>query len=97
MTDNLKKVLNDMEGIMGDLVRGQKLQNTFNSQLIALRQEISARTLVMSGVVTVVASEHGIDKDAVRDWVRERVDPNLQGEDVHQRIEEIVDDMLPES
>ena len=97
MTDNLKKILNDMEGIMGDMVRGQKLQNTFNSQLITLLQEISARTLVMSGVVTVVAREHGVDKDAVKDWVRERVDPNLQGEDVHRRIDEIVEDMLPES
>ena len=51
MTDNLKKILNDMEGIMGDMVRGQKLQNTFNSQLITLLQEISARTLVMSGLL----------------------------------------------
>ncbi|MBL28387.1 MAG: hypothetical protein CMM50_12655 [Rhodospirillaceae bacterium] len=97
MTDNLRKILSDMEGIMGDMVTGQKLQNTFNSQLITLLQEISARTLVMSGVVTVVASDHGVDKDAVKTWVKERVDPNLQGEDVYARIEEIVDDMLPES
>ena len=45
----------------------------------------------------MVAREHGVDKDAVKDWVRERVDPNLQGEDVHRRIDEIVEDMLPES